>query len=793
MSPAMFTSREMIFAASAMSYSSAENRPEAPGWARSRSMMWRSMVTTLLRMAGKMRGRGGGGQGGEGSGTGPARRSRGPRPPRNLRRDRAVGARRERHRAVAVRAVDARADAGQTVEDGGVGVAVTVAGADRDERVVGSDCSQELLRGRGAAAVMADLEDGDVALVQQARLDAGVGVAHEQGREAPVADAQHDGPVVGRGGGGAGGAAGRGAEDLEVDAVGGPGVARGGAAPGDPRAAGLGRAVHVAALAAAEAGPQHGAGRDVAQHGRQAARVVFVGMSEHDGLEAPGPLAVQVRHHPGEARVRAAEAARPRVYEEPPSAGRAERDGVALPHVYGHDSQGTPSGERERGLARPQRGERREHRNGGPDGGTDAPPRAAREQQRNERARREKRRFEGRDRHDGAGKAAQGGGGGGYRVQQPLRAGPGQRGPGQVQDVHRDRDDDSGDGRGHQRREENRGRKGEEGDLPEMVRQHGCGEDRRSQPGGHRRGDPGAAPVGRPVAQDPAAHDEDAGRARHGELEARPGDDRRTQEREHQHREAEGAQGPGRGLAQASQDERGRHPGGAGGRRGSADDKHVGPDAGGHAGRAGAGRTARHGDEAAQQRGYHADVEAGNGEEVGASRAREGVPELARDSVALREHQSRRRSRLRAQPAFQRFGGPAPDGGARPVGPRHEDRLPPGLFDGRCAQVRRDGTVGAFGAKPAPLNGNREGLGRRPGARVDAYRASAPPFRPGTGLQRRRPFGAGSLEIPRHRYLGSVAHGRGTGVARAAVGGRPRQTAHEAEDQRKSAAARAAP
>jgi hypothetical protein len=49
-SPAIFTSRAIIFAASAISYRMLLNAPVASGYLRSCSTMWRSMVMTALGM-----------------------------------------------------------------------------------------------------------------------------------------------------------------------------------------------------------------------------------------------------------------------------------------------------------------------------------------------------------------------------------------------------------------------------------------------------------------------------------------------------------------------------------------------------------------------------------------------------------------------------------------------------------------------------------------------------------------------------------------------------------------------
>lgn len=340
----------------------------------------------------------------------------------------------------------------------------------------------------------------------------------------------------------------------------------------------------------------------------QAARVIFVGVGQDDGLEAARGASAQVGHDARQAGVGIGEAGAG-VHQQPAAGRRADGDGVPLSDVDRHDLQGAAAGQGAGCLAGPEDGAGAEPGRGDADQRADAPGEHAGEDgQRGARAQKE--RLARGDEGDGAGHGPQQARRRGHGVQEALGARTRESRAGQAEQVEDDGQEDAGDGGGDQRREQDRRREREEGDLAEVPGEHGGGEERCAQAGRNGWSDPAAAAVSRPAAEDPLRRDEDAGGAGDGELEAGAGGDRGVEQDEHQHGEAEGAERSGGSAAETAGDEGRGHPGGAGGRRGRADGQHVRPDAGGHPGGAGPRRRARQGGHRAQEPGDHAHVEA---------------------------------------------------------------------------------------------------------------------------------------------------------------------------------------
>ena len=311
-----------------------------------------------------------------------------------------------------------------------------------------------------------------------------------------------------------------------------------------------------------------------------------------------------------------------------------------------------------------------------------------------------------------------------------------------------------------------------------MVREDRRGEDRGADARRDGGGDEIAAPVAGPVLHHPAGQNEDARRAGHGELEARAAHHAGAEQRDHQRREAERTERARGCVAEASQHEGGGHPGGAGGGRGGADEEDVAPHARRDEGGAAPRRLAGGGEERAEKRGDHPDVEAGDREEVGGSGPREGVPELARDSLPFGQHERRGRASLAAEPALERVGGPSADGRADARGPGHRGGvLPlPHPDHRRRAQVRRFASVGPHRTNPPPLDDDRAGLRGRAFAGVDADFAAVAP-------QRGRPLGARADEVAGDAGPLPVGHPGGAARLGAAAGGPPEEAGQEARHE----------
>ena len=175
--------------------------------------------------------------------------------------------------------------------------------------------------------------------------------------------------------------------------------------------------------------------------------------------------------------------------------------------------------------------------------------------------------------------------------------------------------------------------------------------------------------------------------------------------------------------------------------------------------------------------------------------ARERVPQLARNPVALGEDQRGRDPGLRAEPAVDGLGGAAPDGGAEAGRPWNRERgIGAGLLlNAGRAQVDGFRTVGAHRAEPEPLDGDRAGFGRSAVAGVDAdigrARGVVAAATAGVGqhAQRRRALPADRGEVAGDPCGRAVGSGRGALLRCPAVGGGPGQPRHEEEEHRQDA------
>jgi hypothetical protein len=256
-------------------------------------------------------------------------------PPHPPPSDHTVGGEHEADGAVEVGAVDA--DPLELGEHRRRRVPVVVASPDPDQRVARPDGREEP-RGVRRAPMMRDLEHGGAQrrrVAQQQRLGDHLCVAGEEHAAARGGEVQHDGVLVAVEGERP---VGRRREDADLGAP--EGEALPGVHPLEGDAAGGGHALGLGRGQRHVRGQRRGANEqrpdgEGAQHGRQPAGVVVVGVGDDHGVERADPTLAQPRE--GEGRVG------PAVHEEPDGApgtvGDLDEDRVALPDVERRDGQ----------------------------------------------------------------------------------------------------------------------------------------------------------------------------------------------------------------------------------------------------------------------------------------------------------------------------------------------------------------------------------------------------------------------------------------------------------------------